>query len=58
MKFKLEITCDNAAFDDDPGMEVASILAQLVDDLRDGEAGHDALRDVNGNTVGTWMFTK
>jgi hypothetical protein len=35
MKFKLEIACDNAAFDPDPAREVARILRNLADRCED-----------------------
>lgn len=60
MIFKLSITCDNAAFEDAPGDELARILRRLADRLESGApasqfaARFDAvsLHDVNGNKVG------
>lgn len=54
MKFKLEIDCDNAAFED-PGTEVARILHDLAD--RVGQhmpvrGDSFVLYDINGNKVG------
>ena len=56
MKFKLEITLDNAAFADNQAIEVGYILAQLgkrrYNDERFFEGGN--LMDHNENKVGTW----
>lgn len=58
MIVKIEIEMDNAAFDPDPGIEVANILLELVKNLRSCRVMLDApgetckLRDCNGNTVG------
>ena len=73
MRFKVEITCDNAAFDDAPYddadeyghpvyTEVARILKELtgeVDSLRWFNHPWTVLpiRDKNGQTVGTAQFT-
>lgn len=56
MKIKIEISMDNAAFEDDHG-ELARILRRLADRV-DGtprtEGDGEYLRDVNGNRVGHW----
>ena len=58
MKVVIEIECDNAAFEPDPGLEVANILLGLVKDLRNCRVVLDVpgqgrkLRDSYGNTVG------
>lgn len=58
--FTLTIDTDNAAFDDDPGAEVARILRSVADrvdaDLGPGPLLGGAARDVNGKTVGRWSF--
>ncbi len=60
MKLALEITCDNAAFENFAGLEVARILGELATTIG-AEDGRGAvfsigdewlLRDVNGNQVG------
>lgn len=54
--FKLQIETDNAAFGDFRAVEVARILRQLADNLStSGDSGN--LRDINGNTVGTWTLS-
>jgi len=58
VRFTLSIDCDNAAFDEIHGDEVARILRDTArrlegSPLRDGESG--ALRDINGNEVGQWL---
>ena len=52
MKFKLEIDCSNAAFEEEPEYEVARILRELADKLEaDGSLAHPVF-DFNGNRVG------
>ena len=57
MKVKIEINCDNAAFDESVSAEVARILRDLADTipLSDLNVPFDRslrLRDHNGNVVG------
>ena len=53
MKYTITITCDNAAFEDDPGAEVARILRELAKRCEyEGHAAPAILRDTNGNKVG------
>jgi len=63
MKFKLEIQCDNAVFEDQCGDEVARILKRAADQIEGGKrivlGGFTMpLRDVYGNTVGKFTYTK
>lgn len=51
--FTLKIDTDNAAFSEDPGYEVASILKKIVQKLERGETEGVAM-DTNGNKVGRW----
>ncbi|KKM83061.1 hypothetical protein LCGC14_1313140 [marine sediment metagenome] len=57
-KLTIELELDNAAFEPEPGPEVARILAYLADTFRGtlviAPRGPEpmALRDINGNTVG------
>ena len=56
MKFTLDIDCENAAFEDNPNIEIARILEKLAINLR-GDAAWKVgdtirLRDINGNSVG------
>lgn len=57
MTFRLVVKMDNAAFEA-PGTELARILRELADDvddqLNDVSGASANVRDVNGNTVGTW----
>jgi hypothetical protein len=53
------LTCENAAFEDDPGPECVRILRAIADQI---EAGRDAYNyqtifDANGNDVGRWRLT-
>lgn len=64
MQFILTIECDNDAFVDYPGQEVADVLTRLADRVRTADpGGRDqsdpfVLRDINGNRVGTAYFTE
>lgn len=58
MNFKLEVNCDNAAFDDESGgnNEVSNLLHQAAMKVGMGQRA-GGLRDSNGNTVGRFEFT-
>jgi hypothetical protein len=68
MRYVLEITCDNAAFEpegDEPdrisGIEISRILREQAErwDGWNLQVGHEqALRDINGNLVGTAKLVK
>jgi hypothetical protein len=54
-KFVVNITTENAAFEDDPAGEIARILRRLADNVDVDDAYIDHvyhLRDANGNLVG------
>ena len=54
LKFRLQITCDNHAFEDNAAPELARILRDLASRLERGE-NFDMYRnlfDLNGNIVG------
>lgn len=56
LRFKLQIACDNAAFEDDRATELARILRDLASRLERGEKLEGPgciVRDINGNFVGT-----
>lgn len=66
--FRVEFSCDNAAFEDDAGLEVFRILRHLSAGVRDGFMGGAAwvhvepgteggIVDSNGNTIGKWEWT-
>ena len=66
MKLTLTLNTDNAAFED--GSEVSRILHNLAHSLASlghydnllqayNEEGEQKLRDINGNTCGTWSIT-
>ena len=56
--FKLTINTDNAAFDDDMEAELARILTDIAQALRDyGPWAGGTIRDINGNPVGTYTIT-
>ncbi len=54
----IEMSLDNAAFEDDPAPEIARILRQLADKL-EGRGIDDEilLWDINGNRVGKAVIT-
>lgn len=62
MKAKIVIQMDNAAFEDDPSVELARILQELA--VRVTGASLDkyfpllSLRDINGNCVGELEVTE
>lgn len=58
MELRIKIACDNAAFEPDPGYEVARILREFADTTQIAAAiGHKyVLRDINGNSVGSAEF--
>lgn len=59
MKFKLFIDCDNDAFQENRGEEVAGLLNNVAQVLIvDGWAAGGILHDRNGNRVGSWKFTE
>lgn len=62
MKFALEISTDNAAFEDDCAAEVRRILDRAIDQIeQQGRLGVDArgtLSDANGNRVGDWRMVR
>lgn len=52
MKLTITITCDNAAFEDNP-TELADILRSIAASVKyDGSIGAVSIKDSNGNTVG------
>jgi hypothetical protein len=57
--FTLKIKCDNAAFDPEPGIELARILRTIADRVE--SEGTTELRgramDSNGNSVGEYKLT-
>ena len=56
MTFKIEFSCDNAAFDSGQlGPEIARILRREADAFQDAskpEIGRNTVQDINGNRVG------
>jgi len=51
MKIKIEINCDNAAFNDYPEFEISRILQELSRDIQ-GDFRDRKIVDFNGNVVG------
>jgi len=60
MRVRIEIRCDNEAFEPYAGTEVARILRQIADEMQDDilPDTEQRLRDINGNTVGTLKVQK
>ena len=60
MNLQITIDLENAAFEPVNGAEAARILEALARHIRDHSLAVDhqgALRDVNGNRVGSWHVT-
>lgn len=57
-EFVLRIQMDNAVFDDRSQEQIANILVDHLYNIRntDDNVQHK-IRDVNGNTVGSYVFT-
>lgn len=56
MEFVITISMNNAAFEEQPNLELARILRKLADRLETEwplPDGTCVLRDINGNSVGT-----
>lgn len=58
MKLKIEITLDNAAFEEAAGQEVNRILSDLPERLNFKPGENIGLYDINGNHCGTAKVTK
>ena len=56
LKFELELDTANAAFQDDPE-EVIRVMAQGLAKAMSLHHEQGVLRDINGNTVGTFKLT-
>lgn len=56
MKIKIEIDCNNEAFEDQYAPELGRILRKLAGDIVEwgGQLEGRALMDANGNKVGTF----
>jgi len=55
LKFRVEINCDNDAFNS-PRPEIVRILKQIEAELEMGIVGASPIRDINGNTCGRWQI--
>jgi hypothetical protein len=55
MQFSIEINCDNDAFAESPGAEIAMILRTAAKRLENGQTS-GKLFDANGNKVGTFQL--
>ncbi len=58
MKFKMEVNMDNAAFSDDPAIELQIILECIGDKIRGNGQRSGTVFDTNGNSVGKWEISK
>jgi hypothetical protein len=58
MTFTINMTCDNAAFEDEPEAEVARILRSIAAQLeQEGTSRfYETIFDENGNDVGRWRL--
>lgn len=54
---KIKFTTDNAAFEENREEECARILRAIADKLTSGQfMDSNIVRDINGNTIGTWSI--
>lgn len=59
MTVQLYIELDNAAFQDgNRSIELARILKHLGDSIEYGRLKSQAIKDINGNTVGQMIFER
>lgn len=61
MDITIEISTDNAAFEDCAGSELARILRKVANEVDDWPGANSlsiGLRDINGNKVGTFSATE
>lgn len=58
MKFKLYIDCDNAAFDNNDGTEIARILRVIAEAVENHglPAMYQNIYDANGNKTGSYAL--
>ena len=59
MRFRLDMSCDNAAFGNTPqerGYEVACLLRATAEQVLRHEYEGRLIMDENGNQVGEWSF--
>lgn len=56
MQYFVKLNCDNAAFEENPGVELARILRELAAKVEQFTFEHQTttfpVRDINGNKVG------
>lgn len=57
-KFILKLDCNNAAFDESPELEIARILGELSEKIREnGLTGfYQNIKEINGNIVGQYAL--
>lgn len=55
MKFVTKVVCDNAAFENNVGVELARILREMADAVENG-AQSGSIRDINGNYVANFYL--
>lgn len=54
-ELRVAVAIRNAAFEEDPGAELARILREAAERLEQGETAGN-LRDFNGNAVGSFAI--
>lgn len=55
---RIEFETDNDAFEDSLTSEVARILREIANKIENGDdLGGGSVKDVNGNTIGSWELT-
>ena len=58
IQFRMHVTCDNVAFEDDIAGELARILHHVADRIERGDdcGSWTSVRDINGNVVGAYTL--
>jgi hypothetical protein len=58
LRFTINMTCENAAFEDNPQGEVSRILRRIADflEFNNIEPTWHTILDINGNDVGRWKL--
>lgn len=54
-EFSITFMLTNAAFEEDPGTEIETVLLTTARKIHPGGSG--PVRDRNGNTIGEWRWT-
>ena len=51
---RVAFNTDNAAFEDYRTLEIANILKEIAENIKNNYRTEGVVRDFNGNAIGTW----